>query len=111
MVHSPEATALIWSVSPPLGGRADRKSTRLNSSHLVISYAAFCLKKTNARATYRDASEEGRGLALGDRTIEQRINLLLSMAQLDAMQACQSAPADTLNPFAAQMDCGTLFAW
>src|SRR5256885_9795241 len=25
--------------------RADRKSTRLNSSHLVISYAAFCLKK------------------------------------------------------------------
>src|SRR2546426_9079450 len=34
-----------------LGGRSflpadtDRKSTRLNSSHLVISYAVFCLKK------------------------------------------------------------------
>src|SRR5256885_13249432 len=27
----------------PAGG--DRKSTRLNSSHLVISYAVFCLKK------------------------------------------------------------------
>src|SRR5256885_14333248 len=27
------------------GGRRDRKSTRLNSSHLVISYAVFCLKK------------------------------------------------------------------
>src|SRR5256885_9860313 len=27
-----------------IGGR-DRKSTRLNSSHLVISYAVFCLKK------------------------------------------------------------------
>src|SRR2546426_5562096 len=26
-------------------GGADRKSTRLNSSHLVISYAVFCLKK------------------------------------------------------------------
>src|SRR5438034_2500232 len=25
--------------------RADRKSTRLNSSHTVISYAVFCLKK------------------------------------------------------------------
>src|SRR5256885_16677818 len=25
--------------------RKDRKSTRLNSSHLVISYAVFCLKK------------------------------------------------------------------
>src|SRR5256885_6869436 len=35
---------------PPLGGlpeesKLDRKSTRLNSSHLVISYAVFCLKK------------------------------------------------------------------
>src|SRR5256885_3072634 len=28
-----------------LVGRQDRKSTRLNSSHLVISYAVFCLKK------------------------------------------------------------------
>src|SRR5438034_5555523 len=28
-----------------LGPRADRKSTRLNSSHTVISYAVFCLKK------------------------------------------------------------------
>src|SRR6266446_9034191 len=27
------------------GGSRDRKSTRLNSSHLVISYAVFCLKK------------------------------------------------------------------
>src|SRR5256885_2686702 len=28
-------------------GAGDRKSTRLNSSHLVISYAVFCLKKKN----------------------------------------------------------------
>src|SRR5436190_2839388 len=27
--------------------RRDRKSTRLNSSHTVISYAVFCLKKKN----------------------------------------------------------------
>src|SRR6266850_6020647 len=27
-----------------MSGRSDRKSTRLNSSHLVISYAVFCLK-------------------------------------------------------------------
>src|SRR5256885_7281740 len=27
------------------GNARDRKSTRLNSSHLVISYAVFCLKK------------------------------------------------------------------
>src|SRR5256885_13277984 len=35
----------------PADGRGrcapDRKSTRLNSSHLVISYAVFCLKKNN----------------------------------------------------------------
>src|ERR1022692_4248834 len=29
--------------------RSDRKSTRLNSSHLVISYAVFCLKKKKTR--------------------------------------------------------------
>src|SRR5690606_5356869 len=35
----------------PVGGRyddgKDRKSTRLNSSHVKISYAVFCLKKKN----------------------------------------------------------------
>src|SRR5205807_9385613 len=29
--------------------KGDRKSTRLNSSHLVISYAVFCLKKKNKK--------------------------------------------------------------
>src|SRR5258708_38771679 len=29
------------------GHRSDRKSTRLNSSHQIISYAVFCLKKKN----------------------------------------------------------------
>src|SRR2546427_2123832 len=35
-------------------GRADRKSTRLNSSHSQISYAVFCLKKKKniKRSTY-----------------------------------------------------------
>src|SRR5699024_6040463 len=31
----------------------DRKSTRLNSSHVSISYAVFCLKKTKDRSTHR----------------------------------------------------------
>src|SRR5256885_12120674 len=35
----------------PDGGLEDRKSTRLNSSHLVISYAVFCLKKKKSPAT------------------------------------------------------------
>src|SRR5258708_11319508 len=31
----------------PGASRRDRKSTRLNSSHQIISYAVFCLKKKN----------------------------------------------------------------
>src|SRR5690606_39930300 len=31
--------------------KRDRKSTRLNSSHVKISYAVFCLKKKNAKRT------------------------------------------------------------
>src|SRR3989454_6423895 len=31
--------------------QVDRKSTRLNSSHLVISYAVFCLKKKKEQTT------------------------------------------------------------
>src|SRR5256885_12672507 len=49
------ATFLISEVSGPNAEQGkstympvtDRKSTRLNSSHLVISYAVFCLKKKN----------------------------------------------------------------
>src|SRR5438477_9987527 len=33
--------------TPGRDGRGDRKSTRLNSSHMSISYAVFCLKKKN----------------------------------------------------------------
>src|SRR5256885_8509439 len=34
-----------------LANNRDRKSTRLNSSHLVISYAVFCLKKKKKKRT------------------------------------------------------------
>src|SRR5690625_6580073 len=36
----------------------DRKSTRLNSSHVANSYAAFCLKKKNLEAEREKAKEE-----------------------------------------------------
>src|SRR5438034_6066564 len=36
-----------------LEGVGDRKSTRLNSSHTVISYAVFCLKKKKKKHTKR----------------------------------------------------------
>src|SRR5256885_9875797 len=48
--------------------RSDRKSTRLNSSHLVISYAVFCLKKKKKNVNCDDAYIQ---------TVEDVINDLL----------------------------------
>src|SRR2546426_8469931 len=42
--HERHRSASFLSTEPH---QRDRKSTRLNSSHLVISYAVFCLKKKN----------------------------------------------------------------
>src|ERR1039457_6786516 len=39
---------------------SDRKSTRLNSSHLVISYAVFCLKKKKKKISDKNAFQLGR---------------------------------------------------
>src|SRR5207249_10163124 len=39
----------VWDLTPRPG--EDRKSTRLNSSHVSISYAVFCLKKKKHRTT------------------------------------------------------------
>src|SRR5947207_3459098 len=43
-LHRQRVLTSPWSGSGPVTG-PDRKSTRLNSSHTVISYAVFCLKK------------------------------------------------------------------
>src|SRR5256885_2692462 len=43
--NSKTGRILRYSEEAKASGQPDRKSTRLNSSHLVISYAVFCLKK------------------------------------------------------------------
>src|SRR3712207_7666459 len=45
MVGAAQPPASATSRSASAGPQADRKSTRLNSSHANISYAVFCLKK------------------------------------------------------------------
>src|SRR5207249_7568098 len=40
-----DSSGNVYFVKPPDQGEQDRKSTRLNSSHVSISYAVFCLKK------------------------------------------------------------------
>src|SRR2546422_6496432 len=43
---------------------ADRKSTRLNSSHGYISYAVFCLKKKNKKTEYRQNNTSDKATAI-----------------------------------------------
>src|SRR2546426_12551903 len=51
----------IFPIAPELKVKGDRKSTRLNSSHLVISYAVFCLKKKISRSvSIRSGARYGR---------------------------------------------------
>src|SRR5437667_3117687 len=40
----------------------DRKSTRLNSSHITISYAVFCLKKKKTKSNKEDKLNHNRQL-------------------------------------------------
>src|SRR2546426_5997845 len=47
------------------GETADRKSTRLNSSHLVISYAVFCLKKKKHNQHHPRHENQSTGVATG----------------------------------------------
>src|SRR2546426_1455457 len=44
-----ETIVLLLKGAIEAAGKVDRKSTRLNSSHLVISYAVFCLKKKKTK--------------------------------------------------------------
>src|SRR5699024_11380891 len=47
--HSVEGEVSVQCLKGEVLFRIDRKSTRLNSSHVSISYAVFCLKKKNDR--------------------------------------------------------------
>jgi hypothetical protein len=77
---------------------------------LGIRYASRA-DVAHARAAFRDAVDEGRGLKLADRSLTGRIDLYVRNAMREASQACQIARADTTNAAAAAADCGTLFAW
>src|SRR5690625_3927760 len=60
LLGGPEAATAARDPSAQAPGTevgADRKSTRLNSSHVAISYAVFCLKKKNKRDTTTEYSQ------------------------------------------------------
>src|SRR5258708_31332708 len=45
---------------PKMRAQKDRKSTRLNSSHQIISYAVFCLKKKKISCTHTSVTKHMR---------------------------------------------------
>src|SRR3989454_2415195 len=65
----------------------DRKSTRLNSSHLVISYAVFCLKKkkqTDPLGDNADDEEMSKVESRGDLAHELNLVMFPAPSQLTA---------------------------
>src|SRR5947207_11284215 len=50
---------------------SDRKSTRLNSSHTVISYAVFCLKKKNKHNKHNNHNIKNNIHSIGDEPHER----------------------------------------
>src|SRR5258708_25356275 len=58
-LHGKERIAQLVREAPRQFAPRDRKSTRLNSSHQIISYAVFCLKKKKKKQTrYNDSQLE-----------------------------------------------------
>src|ERR1039457_2213847 len=60
---------------------SDRKSTRLNSSHLVISYAVFCLKK----------NKDGRDMGENYTYTQSRVSPCAKAGQLDCIHCHTSS--------------------
>src|SRR5690625_1449043 len=52
-VRNALTSGMFWDVEPYLS-ELDRKSTRLNSSHVATSYAVFCLKKKKLKSKEKD---------------------------------------------------------
>src|SRR3712207_7895502 len=83
--------------SDPLGSQADRKSTRLNSSHANISYAVLCLRKNRRHVTRVDVSETRLFISPRSSSVAM-VNASSSVSQLEP-------PHDQLN-IAFRMDRG-----
>src|ERR1022692_1787329 len=72
--------------------RSDRKSTRLNSSHLVISYAVFCLKKKKAQQQQPRAPDTVSPLRCARRRLPSPATSCLRGARGSAVRGLQTWP-------------------
>src|SRR4051795_7275119 len=66
--------------------RSDRKSTRLNSSHTLISYAVFCLKKKN------------RSSSSGQRRNRNAVRFADTPVRMTVLSSLPASISNTLHP-------------
>src|SRR6266576_3015859 len=80
--------------APPRAGRAraDRKSTRLNSSHVEISYAVFCLKKKKKTAAGKEHDIKQNQIKLDQETFAQFVPIAATIADLFYGRLFEIAP-------------------
>src|SRR5438034_3593526 len=71
-MHCPQPLLTIRQTVMSIWSLGDRKSTRLNSSHTVISYAVFCLKKKKAQDKWTDESLQSATFIHGATIFAQR---------------------------------------
>src|SRR5256885_11780257 len=81
--HQHVARLAVWHVRRSVSGsddERDRKSTRLNSSHLVISYAVFCLKKKKNKIYYNRCISNLTANDVSSSDVCRRLHSLLWLA-------------------------------
>src|SRR5690349_23363384 len=87
-----------------LSREGDRKSTRLNSSHVESSYAVFCLKKKNRQTvTFLDVHTLHLELHLRDHRADHRQPALLVTPQLPPQQRHRGKAKSLLQDSAADV--------
>src|SRR5690242_21267605 len=97
-----DATTTIVEGAEANSGLADRKSTRLNSSHMSISYAVFCLKKKNnySRGTRCEGGKNKQQTEIG-------IVSYVEMAYVDALRCVQTRRSEQYAVRIHNDDCGS----
>src|SRR5258708_21651576 len=76
----------------------DRKSTRLNSSHQIISYAVFCLKKKKAIDIYVDKIVCGMCQYMASMGLRRKVDALRYSAEEDVEMRCCIVHSEPMTP-------------
>src|SRR5256886_4243621 len=93
----------VYASDEPSGPNADRKSTRLNSSHSQISYAVFCLKKKKISDMDTLSNAPSRhcctAMVVGVSIVHQLLHFRAVSASVtpDTLTTCRALTVDSYN--------------